>query len=316
MHIEVTRIPKDVLANHCIILVKGNVMLKRCAKMAGMENKEFREKLFSAGMDPSRMGVPHTVVLAVTDAVPAIKAVKALENVILSGFVCMAWKLARRASGWGLLERADAQQEALAALVDAIYGYSKLATQFQTFAYHTMYRRLRYVHNKYRPLSKWTNQAIDLMQAFEKQKNEMEWLNRVNDEQVIENMDLSEEEQEIVRKCLVATQNETTFFTFSGKSNEDYTGYRRSLEDEGKTIQVGLEVREAIEYADLTDLEMTVLKASMEPYHGWITDIAATTCNPKTKLPYSKKNISLILQKAQNKVRAAYTNNNHCRKAS
>lgn len=306
--IKPIRIPAEVMASYCKIMAAGNAKLKQCARLAGMKNKDFRGKLFRTGMQPENMGVTPKVVMAVNQALPDIKAVRKLEGPLFNSVVQIAWKLAKQVSGWGAVEYPDAEQEAYAALVDAIYGYTRPNIKFGSLAWNAVRRRLMAVHNRQNALSPPSREVVHLIAAYEQQKERMSTQGPASQEQVIDSMWISDEDREALLDHFSATKvvhGLSMIEPNEGDAFQDYTSFRRGIDNERDAIQ-DCEVRDAMEHAGLTDFETKVMLASLHPHRGWMTELAAATINPRTNKPFSKRAIGLFLERALTKVRNVY----------
>lgn len=309
INVEPTRIPKEDLENHCNVLVVGNVKLKHCAELAGMNQRKFRGRLFKADMRPEKLNLSNKVVMVVNQSLPSIRAVQALEWTMFTGFIRVAWNIASRISRWGVLEYEDAEQEAYAALVDSIYGYSKPGVKFKTFVWKAIQNRLLRLHNRTNPLSPLSNNALAVMALFEAERSKMNCNGPVRPEEVMDRLNLSEKDRTLVTACLGIR---VVGGYDLGRPDDDeglfdYSTLRVGAEtDERFNVKCHFEIREAMHRASLTEVERQVLEASLEPYYGWLTDMAEKTINPDTSKPYTKRGIGVILTRALAKVRQSY----------
>lgn len=150
--IETIKLSETELEACYTTMRKGNRQLKHLADTTGMEHRKFRARLFKKAFDPADWPELNEIQLAEFEpALPDINAVRVIENKMM----CQFSRLARRhANAWAkkmggtVVDAEDYLQEALMALLDAIYGYTEDDTQFITFAWLVIQNRLTTAANK------------------------------------------------------------------------------------------------------------------------------------------------------------------------
>lgn len=296
---------KAVLNELCLIMVKGNSLLKECAEMMGLTHNKFRGKLFNNKLDTSKLTPEQLAKLEA--AKPFIFAVREkCELKILEGFNRMVLKQAQAAAANNFDPHnaiGDFRGEGVAACLDAIYSYSDMSIKFSNFLWQCIRRRIVEEINRRNPFCPLTNEAVMLLRCFNQQKDKFN--DHVTDEQVVEAMGLSDKQKEVLFGTLMKVINEAP----EEEGADDYTAGRRSVNRDFKEVFViRREVRQAIKDAELNDFELECLVAEMYPYHGWKEDVASKHVNQKTGQRFTRQNIMYALERAKKKVKAALTN--------
>lgn len=286
---------------------KGNTQLRTLAKMTGMEDRKFRAKLFKDGLN--NWNDEHREQIAL--AMPDIQAVRNIEWKMIRQF----YRLTRRlAQSWskkvgGASSKADYEQEALMALLDAIYAYTDEDTQFITFAWWIIRNRLTTAANKDNPFSPLTNEAMSLLKRFDEAKIK---LNRhVTDQDVYDACGFTEDECKVIREAQVKVYNASAIKDDSPRDSDespDYTSKRSGIDREKDMVARGYEVRDAVRRARLTALERRVVDAAGQASyrHGWQADFAENNICEATGKPYSRQRIMQVYQRALEKIRVAF----------
>jgi DNA-directed RNA polymerase specialized sigma subunit len=291
------------------IMRKGNKNLKLLAEDLGMEQRAFRIKLFKKSFKASDWpGITDNQAAAIVAAIPSIQAVRSIEYKMLCGHAPLARKHAlsfgKRNYG-GVCEIDDFYQEALMAVLDAIYSYTE-ETAFTTFAWHAITRRLTTAANKANPFTPLTNEAMKLVRLFDKTANSFN--GKVSDDEVYAKMNITESELAVLKDARRKIINGSQIVQEGEESSVvDYTEGRCGIDGERDTVPCNYELYEAIDRAGLTELEREVILCTMYPYYGWQADLAKNTHNPKTGRPYSRMTINNVLKSALDKVKKAYS---------
>jgi DNA-directed RNA polymerase specialized sigma subunit len=305
-----------VLEAHCKTMRKGNTLLKQCAEMTGMEHRVFRSKIFR-GFNPAECGkdgkpvwpnLDHQTIAFIQQARPFIMAVKSIEWSMLRAFSPLVRRHARSwgTSGGAIYGMDDFLQEGYMALTDAIYAYTCEETKFITFAWWCIYRRMATAANQTNPFGPLTNAAIELLKRFDAAAASIN--GPVKDEDIYKVAKFTPDEIETLKDVKVRVCNETEVVAYTyndGESVNDYTAARRGINTEEDTIPL-YEMREALASADLTPFERKVVETSLSPHYGWQSELAASEINPKTKQPYTRAAIGVILERALKKIKDAY----------
>jgi DNA-directed RNA polymerase specialized sigma subunit len=288
---------------------KGGLALQECASIMKMDHREFRSKLFKNTLDFTSISPEEKE--KIQKAIPVILEIRKIEDKILKAFVRLCNKHARIWAGrvcGAIVSREDYFQEALAAVVDAMYSFTRENVRFITYLWYVIHNRLATAANKNNPFGPLTNQALKLLQRFENAKLKM---NRSHSNvEIYEQLNLTEEEIGILEHALVKVHpysniGETTDY-LDEAMDWDYTSQRRGIDLEKDTVSCDFEINEAKDRADLSDLERKVLDTFLMPHYGWQEEIASETISPKTNMRYTRQAISCILKSALKKVKAAY----------
>lgn len=297
------------------VMRKGNTQLRTLAKLTGMEDRKFRAKLFKDGLN-DWTEEQHA---QIAQAMPDIQAVRNIEWKMMRQFSRLARKLSNSWSkklGGSAFDKEDYLQEALMALLDAIYGYTDEDTQFITFAWWIIRNRLTTAANKDNPFSPLTNEAMGLLKRFDEAKLK---LNRyATDQDVYDACGFTEEECKVIREAQVKVYNASAIKDelkggdgsqgFEGSDTSgDYTAQRSGIDREKDTVVVSYEVRDAVKRARLTTMERKVIEAAMQASyrHGWQTDFAENNVCEATGKPYSRQRIMQVYQRALEKIEVA-----------
>ena len=312
--IESIKMNEQELDNCFKIMRKGNTHLKTLADMTGMEQRKFRARLFKGSFNPTEW--PELTTEQATQfalLMPEIEAVRNIEWKMMRQFSRLARKHANswaKKMGGTIVDAEDYLQEALMALLDAIYGYTEDHTLFNTFAWWSIQNRLTTAANKNNPFSPLTNEAMGLLKRFEEAKQK---LNRyATDQEVYEACDFTEEECQLIREAQVKVYNACAVKEHHDEQNSvmetacDYTASRSGIDNEKDTVPCHYEIREAIKRANLTEVERKVIETSLYPHYGWQSELAESTICTTTGKPYTRQRIGQVLQNALVKVKAAY----------
>jgi hypothetical protein len=292
-----------------VIMAKGNTLLKECAAMMNMTGGEFRGKLFNKRLDTSRLSAEQLQKL--NDSIPSIMEVRnKCETKILNGFARAVYKQAKAAASNSSDPKnsmLEFEQEATLGVLECIYGYTDAKIQFITYVWRAIRRNINRNINRLNPFCPLTNEALGLVQDFDKAKVELNLkMNRfVNTEEVITAMGLTEEQKEILLAANSKVVNEygQTRQDHGGAVNNDYTGARRGIDNDLQEVNIiRKDVRQALKNAELSDIELHLLLGEMFPYTGWREDIASKFINPRTGKRYTRE-VTGIIDRAKDKVR-------------
>lgn len=306
--IEVIKLSEKELTSNYEVMRKGNRQLKYLADTTGMEHRKFRARLFKKVFDPADWPELNEVQLGEFEpALADIQAVRNIEVQMMRQFSRLARKHANswaKKMGGTVVDAEDYLQEALMALLDAIYGYTEEDTQFNTFAWWSIQNRLTTAANKNSPFSPLTNEAIGLLKRFDEAKMKMN--RRATDQEIYEACDFTEDECYVIREAQVKVYNACQVnehheeqCSVIVEAASDYTAQRRGIDGERDTVPCHYEVRDAMLRANLTARERRVVDTSICPHYGWQTELGK-------EFGVSKTTIGHILQRALLKIKSAY----------
>lgn len=306
-------------------LVQCSVSLKRWTEVFEFKNcLDFRKKLFKASKNPKELEEMECVIpaemlsdfrfeqkfiLSIQNKTHPCLENRTIEWSMLCGFSNLARRLSRK---WFKAENLisgmtldDYESESFLTMLDCIYAYSNPMIEFSSFIW-------RAITNKMIAVKNLDNLFCPLKRADQKllrtyNKTAATFNDAVNFDAVVEKMQITEEERlnlilAMKSNCLWLASQHVNDDGGSEEGNCDYTSFRSGIDKEVDKKLLTLEVQEAIVRADLSDFERKVLVASMNPHHGWQTEIAAQTINPKTQKPYSRMWIGIVLNSAREKV--------------
>ena len=300
------------------IMARGNNKLKQLAEMVGMENIKFRVRLFKSPFAVAEWPeLSEAQVVTFTEALPDILAVRAIEYKMLCAFCRLAHKMAKRwftpNSSNPSLDISDYLQEALMALLDAVYGYSDPSTKFITYATTTIRNRLSKCTNKSHPLSPLSNEALGLIGRFEAARQALN--GPATQTEIYEAAAFTPDEIAVYESARVMVFNQSVPLREEDSLPadnayyapiSDYTEGRRGIDHETDTVPCYFEIREAMDKARLTPVERRIVETFVQPYYGWQSQLAKELLNPVTNQPMTRAGVGYILRKALDKIKAVY----------
>ena len=289
----------------CLIMAKGNTLLKECAEMMGLDNRAFRGLLFRKKLDITNLNPEQLDKL--NEAIPAIYAVRdQCENKILHNYCKLARKRALVAAHGNATNFDEYYQEGIIAIVDAIYGYTNTSINLTTFVYKCVQNGINKAVNRANPFCPLTAEALKLRHGFNVKKSELN--RRTNDTEVVEAMGLSDKESKILFAANINVVNEIfALNSINDDHFDDYTSSRRNVNRDVKEVYViRKDARQAIKDANLSDAELGVLIGNMFPYTGWQENVASKHINPSTNKRFTRAAIPHILERAIKKVKVVY----------
>jgi DNA-directed RNA polymerase specialized sigma subunit len=308
------------------LLVQANVLLKKWAECFGArKSREFRKLLFKGHRDKAAMAeVEQSIPVTLLDEfrqerqfIIAIHVTKypdldnrTVEFAMLCGYSGLGRKHAKRwfaqnGEGNGM-SLDDYKNEAYLAILDSIYGYTDRTISFSSFAWASLKNRMIACTNKCNLLCPLTNPDLELLARYEDTRKTFN--DHVTFDQVVAAMGLDEEQYKALGAIMTKVYAESQIavdHTGHDDTPNDYTSLRSGIDNDGEDRIIRLQVRQAIDEADLTDFERIVLETSMNPYYGWQSDVARNNINPSTKKPYTRMWVGLALKNAHEKVRQA-----------
>lgn len=309
------RLNKAELEQVCQIMSIGNTALKECAKMMGMNQREFRGKLFGNKLDTSKLSAEETDKL--TAAKPLIFAVRekceeAVRNNFKRLIAQQAWMAARNN-----YDSANAKEEFIQegdlAVLDGTYGYiPNNGAKLSSYMWQCIRRRIFDAVNRLNPLCPLTNEALDLLCRVQEIQNEN---SDITDEQAVEVLGFNSEEREVFFRSITKVMNEhwssTGFLSAPNQEThaDDYTARRKGADNDFKEVFfIRKEARQAVKDADLNDFELACIFGEIFPYHGWKEDVASKHINPRTEERFTRQNVQYTLERAKNKIKEVYLN--------
>jgi hypothetical protein len=219
--------------------------------------------------------------------------VKDIEWEILCGYSAAIKKVCNKhRPSDASMSQDDIYSEAIKSAITSIYHFTKEDVKFITFLIHCVNRHLTY---KIGSLSRLSKRAYDLILNYEKIKNELN--GSCNFEYVVEQMDLSDKEINILKNVLSKTYsfsdldiNESNILS---KTNVDYDQFQ---------------IKEIISKLELNSLERAVLSGFLFSKSNGKTSLgigafAKNIINPVTGKPYSRQALTLIWKKIKNKIK-------------
>lgn len=310
------RLNKAELEQVCQIMSIGNTALKECAKMMGMNQREFRGKLFGNKLDTSKLSAEETDKL--TAAKPLIFAVRekceeAVRNNFKRLIAQQAWMAARNNYD-SANAKEEFMQEGDLAVLDGIYGYTDTKIRLSTYVWQCIRRRIFDAVNRLNPLCPLTNESLDLIRRVQEIQSEN---SDISDEQAVETLGFSSEESEVFFRSITKVVNEQWHQTGApvngiqrqDSHQDDYTSNRKGVNNDFKEVFfIRKEAREAIKDANLNDFEMACVFGEIFPYHGWKEDVASKHVNSRTGERFTRQNIQHVLVRAKDKIKEAYLN--------
>lgn len=230
---------------------------------------------------------------------------RTVEDAVLEGYCGIIYHLANR---WFMKEingitKQDIYQELYLKIWDIMFRYSPERGALSTFLWRSIKNRIYTVLNTQgRPLSHLRSTGLKLMAQFDKAKKSMP---DSSISEVIESMSLSKKKRSHLMDCLRSVKSQSQIRKDSSSDSQDWDYKALSLNNDKTETDILAEkmfVDEILEKSNLNENERKIIEASMEPYHGWQTDITKEIVSEKTGKTFSKMRISQMLQKAREKV--------------
>ena len=199
----------------------------------------------------------------------------------------------------------DHLQDIYLKIIETIYYYDRPEIEISTWIWNVVKNKMIDLLGEASGISPLTSSDRKLLVKYEDKKNEGQ-----NFQEIVDSLGLSDEDVVNLRLILTRVYSEGNIignesFGESDKFNNDYTGFRQGISLEKSDTDLISEqenVDNIIKNSGLTEMEMAVFSAAMNPFVGWQTVFAESHVNPKTGKPYSKMRITQILQEARNKV--------------
>lgn len=291
------------------IMAAGNIALTAMAEKFDFSNtKEFRKFLFRHKFSIDSMAKEIKIeddfreTLGVE--IKKVKAVRAIEMEMLSGYANLVRDLANKYYKIGSDDKDNYEQEGYIALVDAIYGYKNETIEFSTFGHTTVKNHLLSVLRYDNPLSPVSRDAMLLKRDFQALRLTID--GPCTDDEMFVMLSWSQSQIELYR-CAEVKPVHGSALSGEEENNFDYSSLAKGIQDSEQKDFYAIEAaQQAVQNANLTDMERLVLETSCEPYYGWQTKLADDNINPDTGSPYSRRAIGYMLATATQKVKRAY----------
>lgn len=230
--------------------------------------------------------------------VQKILNVKNVEWEILCAYSAAIQKLSNKhRPSDSSMSQDDIMSEAVKSAIIAIYHFTEENVKFITFLQHCVKRHLTY---KIGFLSRLSKRAYDLLFKYEKAKNELN--GPLNFENIVEYMDLSEKEIQILKKALSKTNN----FSELEINEKTFLSPEKISNQEDK-----IQIKEIISKLELSPLEKAVLSGFLFSKNNGKTSMGLGTfakniINPSTGRPYSRQSLSLAWNRIKEKISNSY----------
>lgn len=334
---------------------EGNSVLKKWHLKAKRKQGErysrmkFRKAVFDK-LDPS-LTVAKRVVLFGWLAIPKkdiqkILDVRAIEYRVITAFSRMVGGQAlvwSRRDHDSTLQFNDLYDEGVAALIWAIYHYTRKDVRFSTYAHHTIRRRMYRKCSRTSSKSTLPHQAVTLYTEYDKARQKF---NRpVSFDEIVATMDITSKQRDVLMAMMTNVVQQSalempTSLTDGDPTNDyshlscEYYGTKGDISwsVSGRHGRLGPvftqkptldpDMIEAIQSANLSDFEREVLTGWLESSRSGarnkskgnnggggnqgLSELAKTLINPTTGKPYSRAAVSQALGRAKEKIRAAY----------
>lgn len=299
------------------VAIPGNVLLHGLYKTAkdnrtGPKNlTDFRLGLYE--VEPVGDIVPYCGLEIPLADYNKILAVRTVEKKLLQGF---AYMVLNRVFSWtekpSVAE--DIYDEAIAALIDAIYGYRQGNIAFMTYAYKTVNNRLIRYFNQANPMCPWTTRDCKIFRRYRKV---LAQANRpMTFDEACEVMEATDKEIKILSRMLVRRISTVKPRSDDSSEMQDENILEMSCHE---PPSLDPDQREALSKVlpELTEFERDVLDAMLEGGYGWQNRVATLKfdpktqeyvprLNPKTGKPYSRQAPKVALDSIRRKLAKHY----------
>lgn len=276
-HVAISKTRKVELTE---IMVAGNTALRqlhervKLTQGARYSRQQFRIDLFK------KLGSAHAPAEAVNlhgillpkRSIALIQAVRKVQDEIIAGYTRL---VIQRIVKWHRsvpteLDRDDLYQEAVMALIEAVFGYNNPSVKFITYASHAIYRKLIKETLRYRQTGHLTNNGQKLIVDFEKARKQFN--GPTSFDQVCDKMGLDEEQRGILSSILarVVRISEMSDAVDSEESSSfEPTDHRTTEHLDYDQIAAVERVRER-----LNEWQSDVLDGFLSGHRGWQAEVA------------------------------------------
>jgi len=305
------------------IMVAGNVVLKSCYEQAflpegdSISRSEFRKKFFDSVKNWKDGPVRVAGTMVWSADIKKILEVKKHEYRIIQGVSKFMLDQSRKWKNRTGQTVGDNYNDAVTAVISAIYGYADPEIKFCTYAAHAILNKFKTLSRCNKPTSHWTNDGNKLFGQYQKLQQIAEQTPDKNGNpcglvsfgEMVEKMKLSDKERLSLQAMLAGVIGQTDMQGRNDEAVEDYTANRKGIDHEKESLDCDqLEIiKEVTE--ELDDWEKAVLKAFLEApssNHGWRTIVANENVNPATGRAYSRAAPSLALERVKEKILSRY----------
>lgn len=246
------------------------------------------------------------------DDLPKMKATQLCEEPVLLSHTNLAYDIAWRLRGRAtrtMLTLDDIKQESIIGLREAIFHYTRPNIKFCTFAGHCCMNTITTAIVRVSPLGQFTKQDRKLFIRFKKEQIRCSTDDDFPFEEVCRRLGLNAEQAETI------SQMEQNVSFVSGKAQRekendgggckgDYTSDRvGAYSDTSGIPKDDFEFWEAIDALHLEPFERDVVESAMFRQHGWQAQVARDHVNPKTKRPYTRQAVFVVLKRVSNRLR-------------
>lgn len=280
------------------------------------KHQYFNEILNESKKNPGSDLFLHRVLIPASD-VETIIAVEQIKSEVLSSIVGMFAKLANKKNKTARdssISFEDLQSEATASFLSSFYSYCDHNVCFTTYFYTCASRHINSICNKSNPMSKLNKKSIQLKRKFIETKKSLSRDSSYNE--IIEMMNLTNKEAELLKSALVASSKISSFDESSGLEKH-FAGidgtkqYFASGSSRGKFILSSEDNNNLekplgdmeLQNMNLSELEKAVLEGVMKSHTKLgINSVAKNLINPKTNKPFSRMAITYAWRRIKDKI--------------
>jgi DNA-directed RNA polymerase specialized sigma subunit len=278
-----------------LTMTTGNTLIKKWAStlLGNRKERQFRKRLFQ-GEFKGQISQGE---------LESILAVKDIQDEVFCGYTRLASKIANKWCNDARHNKShieDYTQEALMALIEAIYGYTEGGVKFITYAWVTIQNRMKTFDVKEKNLIAPSKVHRALVSDYNKTKQKAN--GHMTFDETVTRMELSSVEIKLLGEALVKVTGESDFGTDDVSRQNPINNLVASSIPVEHACEVA-EVQDAIENAGLTALERSALDASLNASHGWKKAFSDQHINPKTGKSYSRASVAIVLERAHQKVK-------------
>jgi hypothetical protein len=278
-----------------LIMTTGNTLIKKwaAALLGNRKEREFRKRIFQGDF---RDQIPQ-------EDLESILAVRDIQDEVFCGYTRLASKIANKWCNDARHNKShveDYTQEALMALIEAIYGYTE-GVKFITYAWVTIQNRMKTFDVKEKNLIAPSKAHRALVSDYNRTKEESN--GHITFDDTVIRMELSSVEIKILGEALVKVTGESDYSDMSGDASQNPINNLVASSIPVEHACEVAEVQDAIENSGLTMLERSALDASLNASHGWKKAFSDQHINPKTGKSYSRAAVAIILERAHQKVK-------------
>lgn len=307
--IPCVRMNEEQYTEAIAVLDRGNKLFRKWSVFAKTA-KSFLSAVMSGQENPLGV-IPDDKITEFTSDRPIMMAARTLqiddtrtiEQAVLQHFSAMVCRFSHKYSQSNTaFDFFDLSQEGYIQIIDCMYAWlAEYNVSLSTFIHVSLKRKYNKIMNSGNLLCPLTNSDLDLILNY----RAIQSTKKTTLDDAAEKLNLTDVEFSRLNRSLSVALVQSDFCPPS--SNKDQTGNDYSYFGvvQQKCVDVISEQQEVefiLQKANLSPIEMKLIRIAMDPYPGWQTEFAKNNISKKTGKPYSRMRISQIVEIARTKV--------------